>query len=226
MAAENYYHYEFRLILMGRIGVGKSCILGRMKDSNYFHTDHMATVGVDFNIKTVQVEGKTIKIQLWDTAGQERFRTIIKAYYRNVVGGFLVFDVKERKSFDELNKWVEDAKEGAYPRELTFVLVGNKIDEDVNQPRVVSQKEAKDFAQRFGMDYIETSAKTGQNIDELLPFLASRVYWKLRVGDIVLEEGWQGVTKGDLCRTQKSQLISSLQLQNAPSPKNSGSCCN
>ena len=226
MAAENYYHYEFRLIFIGRIGVGKSCILGRIKEPDNFHTDHMTTVGMDFNIKTVQVEGKIIKIQLWDTAGQERFRTIVRAYYRNVVGGFLVFDVKDRKSFDELSKWVEDAKEGAYPCELTFILVGNKIDEDVNQPRVVSQKEAKEFAQRFGMDYIETSAKTGQNIDELLPFLASRVYWKLRVGDIVLEEGWQGVTEGDLCRTQKPQFTSSLKLQHARPPKNRGSCCN
>ena len=224
--AVNYYHYEFNLILMGNNGVGKSCILCRIKDPHKFNTDLTPTIGVDFNITTVQVEGKTIKIKLWDTAGQERFRTVIKAYYRNVIGGFLVFDVRNRKSFDELNKWVEDAKEGAYPHELTFVLVGNKIDDDVNLPRAVSQKEAKDFAQRFGMDYIETSAKTGQNIDELLPFLASRVYWKLRVGEIVLEEGWQGVTKGDLCRTRKPQLISSLQLQNAPSPKNSGSCCN
>jgi small GTP-binding protein len=228
MATENYYHYEFRLIFMGRIGVGKSCILGRIKDPDRFHTDYMTTVGIDFNIKTIQVEGKIIKIKLWDTAGQERFRTIIKAYYRNVVGGFLVFDVRDRKSFDELSEWVVDAKEGTYPREPTLVLVGNKIDEDVtgNHPRVVSQHEAKEFAQRFGMDYIETSAKTGQNIDELLPFLASRVYWKLRVRDIVLEDGWQGVTEGDLCRTQKPQLTSSLHLQPAASPKSNGSCCN
>ena len=226
MAVENYYHYEFRLIFIGKNGVGKSCILGRMKDPNKFHTDKTTTVGIDFDITTVQVEGKIIKIKLWDTAGQERFRTIVRAYYRNVVGGFLVFDVKDRKSFDELSVWIEDAKEGAYPHELTFVLVGNKIDEDVNKPRAVSQKEAKEFAQRFGMDYIETSAKTGQNIDKLLPFLASRVYWKFHVGDIVLEEGWQGVTEGDLCRTRKPQLTSSQQLQHVPSPKNSGSCCN
>ena len=222
--AVNYYHYGFKLILMGNSGVGKSCILCRIKDPDKFNTDLMPTIGMDFNITTVQVEGKTIKIKLWDTAGQERFRTVIKAYYRNVVGGFLVFDVKDRKSFDELSKWMEDAKEGAYPRGFIFVLVANKIDEDDNQPRVVSQKEAKEFAQRFGMDYIETSARTGQNIDELLPLLASRVYWKLRVGDIVLEEGWQGVTEGDLCRTQKPLLTSSLQLQ--PSPKKNGSCCN
>jgi Ras-related protein Rab-39B len=185
----------------------------------------MPTLGLDFKIKTIRIDDKTIKIQLWDTAGQERFRSIIKAYYRNVVGGFLIFDVKDRLSFDELSNCVEDAKEGAYPRELIFVLVGNKIDEDYH-PRVVSQQEAKEFAQRFGMEYIETSAKTGQNIDELLPFLASRVYWKLRVRDIVLEEGWKGVTEGDLYRIQKPQLTSSLQLQHAPPPKNSGSCCN
>ena len=220
MAAENSYHYQFRLMLIGNSGVGKSCILGRIKDPNYFNNDHIATLGVDFYVTTIQLEGKTIKIQLWDTAGQERFDAIIKDYYRNVVGGFLIFDVKERKSFDKLNKWVEDAKVGAHPREPTIVLVGNKIDEEVNQPRVVSKQEAKQFALRFGMDYIETSAKTGQNLDELLPFLASRVYWKLRVKDIVPEKGWQGVTEGELLKPQ-------LRSLSPPSKSSqSRSCCN
>jgi small GTP-binding protein len=199
MATEKYYHYQFKLIVIGSSGVGKSCILGRIDNPDYFKPDRAPTTGVDFKIKTIQVEGKTIKSQIWDTAGQERFHAITKGYYRDAVGGFIVFDVKERKSFGEVKNWVEKAKEGAYPREHTFVLVGNKIDEDVKRPRVVDQQEAKEVAQRFGMEYIETSAKTGQNIDELLPFLVSKVYWKLRVGVIVLEDGWHGVTEGDLC---------------------------
>ena len=216
--ADDYYHYDFKMILIGSSGVGKSCILGRIKDPDKFLTDPMPTMGMDFSVTKVQVEDKTIKIQLWDTAGQEKYRTITKAYYRSAVGGFLVFDVKDRKSFDELSNWVEDAKEGAYPREPTFVLVGNKIEEDVNEPRVVSQTEAKEFAQHFGMDYIETSARTGQNVDELLPFLASRVYWKLRIGDIVLEEGWQGVTKGN---SKPIQI-----MPQPPLPRDNRRCCN
>ena len=214
------YHYQLRLILLGGSGVGKSSLLGRIKDPNYFCTEHMPTVGADFHKTMIEVEDKTFKIQLWDTAGQERFSAIVKSYYRNVVGGFLVFDVKERKSFDQLNKWVEEAKEGAYPHELALVLVGNKIDEDVNHPRVVSKQEAKEFARHFGMDYIETSAKTGQNIDNLLPFLATRVFWGLRVKDIVLAEGWNGVTEGDLCH---STLIKSQHMQ--PPSLSHRSCC-
>ena len=226
MAAKNdSYHYKFRLILIGNSGVGKSCILTRLKKGPNadFRMDFVATVGTDFYTEDVQVEDKTIKIQLWDTGGQERFRAIVRSYYRNVVGGFLVFDVTDRTSFDELNKWLEDAKEGAHPREPTFVLVGNKIDDEKN-PRVVSQQEAKQFAQRLGMDYIETSAKTGQNVDELLPFLASKVYWKLRVKDIVPEEGWLGVSEGGLCT-----LKPSLYRQDSGSSASSNSrrkCCN
>jgi small GTP-binding protein len=179
MTTKESYYYQFRLILIGSTAVGKTSIFGRIKDPNYFCANLPNTVGVnpDLTETTVQVDGKTIKILLADTAGQERFRSIVKSYYRNMVGGFLVFDVRDHKTFEELNEWLEDAKEGAAnPRELTFVLVGNKIDKDVNQPRSVSYQEAKAFAEHFGMEYIETSAKTGQNIDELLPFLVNKVY--------------------------------------------------
>jgi small GTP-binding protein len=146
MDTVKYYHYQFKLILIGSSGVGKSCILGRIDDPDYFEPDRAPTMGVDFKIKTIQVEGKTIKIQIWDTAGQERFYAITKGYFRDSVGGFIVFNVKERKSFGEVTNWVEKAKEGAYPRENIFVLVGNQIDEDVKRPRVVDQQEAKEVA--------------------------------------------------------------------------------
>ena len=203
MAVKNY-HYEFNWILIGSGGVGKSSILGRIYDPNYFNTDEPTTVGTDFKIKMIQVEGKTIKIQLWDTAGQERYEAITTSYYRNVVGGFVVFDVKDRSSFDKLSNWIEDAKKGAHPREPVFVLVANKTETDKCNPRLVSQQEAQEFAKRE-MEYIETSAKTGHNTDKLLPFLANRVYWKLNVGHIELENGWQGVTKGDLCTTPMAE---------------------
>ena len=229
MAVRNY-HYEFRWILLGSSGVGKSCILRRIDDpESDFKTGHTATIGVDFKTKTIQVEDKTIRIRIWDTAGQERFEAITNSYYRNVVGGFLVFDVKDRKSFIELSKWVRDAKEGAHPRELILVLVGNKVESDAKCPRLVSQQEAQDFADNFKMEYIETSAKTGQNIDELVPFLASRVYWKLRVGHIVLKDGWQGVTEspGDLNAMAELSLSEHQPpLSKSDTGSRSWRCCN
>ena len=216
------YHYKFKLILIGNSGVGKSCIFGRLKNpQDHFQTNLMFTISADFYTDTIQVEDKTIKIQLYDTAGQEKFRSITSSYYRNTVGGFLVFDVMNRTSFDDLNLWLEDVKKYAQPREPTLVLVGNKIDLAEKTARTVSRQEAKQLANRFGMDYIETSAKTGQNMDELLPFLASRVYWKLRVKEIVLEDGWVGVTKGELC-TQKPLYIQDSNARSASSNR----CCN
>ena len=220
--AEGSYHYQFRLILIGNSGVGKSCILGRLKNPDYFNSDIVPTLGTDFYTKTIEVDGKTIKIQLWDSAGQEKYKAVARGYYRNVVGGFLVFDVKDRASFDSLSQWLEDAKEGAQPREPTFVLVGNKIDKEEKKPRLVSYQEAEGYARRLGMDYIETSAKTGQNMDELLPFLANRVYWKLRVKTIKPEQGWLGVSEGDLTTSQRSGTINFSTKQQY---NNSRRCC-
>ena len=223
MMADGSYHYQFRLILIGNSGVGKSCILGRLKNPDYFNSDIVPTLGTDFYTKTIEVDGKTIKIQLWDSAGQEKYKAVARGYYRNVVGGFLVFDVKDRASFDGLSQWLEDAKEGAQPREPTFVLVGNKIDKEDKKPRIVSHQEAEEYARRLGMDYIETSAKTGQNMDELLPFLANRVYWKLRVKNIKPEQGWLGVSEGELTTSQRSGMIDfSTKTQQT---NNSRRCC-
>ena len=221
--ADGSYHYQFRLILIGNSGVGKSCILGRLKNPEYFNTDIVPTLGTDFYTKTIEVDGKTIKIQLWDSAGQEKYKAVARGYYRNVVGGFLVFDVKDRASFDCLSQWLEDAKEGAQPREPTFVLVGNKIDKGDKKPRVISEQEAEELARRLGIDYIETSAKTGQNMDELLPFLANRVYWKLRVKSIKPEQGWLGVSEGELTTSQRSGRID-LNAK-TPQQNNSRRCC-
>lgn len=180
----------------------------------------------------IEIDSKKFKIQLWDTAGQERFRAIYKAYYRDVVGAFLVFDVKDRVSFDELDKWVKEANESASPHEISFVLVGNKTDVEETQPRVVSTQEAKDFARRFGMDYFETSAKTGQHVEDLLPFITTKVYWGVRVKDIRLVEGWKGVTEGNLCiktpnnnELNNSISLSMALLQQPSKPTSRKKCC-
>ena len=130
-----------------------------------------------------------------------------------------MFDVKDRVSFDGLSQWLEDAKQGAHPREPTFVLVGNKIDKEEKRP---SQQEAEEYARRLGMDYIETSAKTGQNMDELLPFLANRVYRKLGVKNIKPEPGWLGVSEGELTSQRSGRIDLSTKTQQS---NNSRRCC-
>lgn len=193
--ADNNYVYQFRLILIGESTVGKSSLLRHFKDGEYF-ADISLTVGVDFHAKQVEVNGQTIKLQLWDTAGQDRFRAIVKAYYRNAVGGLLVFDITHRESFARLNDWLEDAMKHAEPHKPVFVLVGNKVDQE--KARAVSPEEAQKFARLHNMDYIETSAKTGHNVDEAFQLLASKIYHMVSEGYIKIEDGWDGVKKGEM----------------------------
>lgn len=185
--------YQFRLILLGDSTVGKSSILRQFKEGTHF-PDISLTVGVDFHAKLIQVCGHPVKLQLWDTAGQDRFRAIVRAYYRNAVGGLLVFDICSRESFANLGIWLEDALRNAEPHKPVFVLVGNKTDQA--KYREVSRDEAVLFASQHGMDYYETSAKNGSNVEEVFHKLAQKIYTLVHDGVIRLEEGWDGVKQG------------------------------
>lgn len=199
--AENDFLYQFRLILIGESTVGKSSILRQFKEGEYF-PDISLTVGVDFHAKLVQVDGKPIKLQLWDTAGQDRFRAIVKAYYRNAVGGLLVYDITNRESFLHLNEWLEDAKLHAEPHNPVFILVGNKSDQA--KKREVSTEDGQQYADEHDMEFIETSAKTGRHVEEAFQRLAKRIYKKVEQREIKLTDGWEGVKKGELGTGKRS----------------------
>ena len=185
--------YQFRLILLGDSTVGKSSILRQFKEGTHF-PDISLTVGVDFHAKLVRVGGRPVKLQLWDTAGQDRFRAIVRAYYRNAVGGLLVFDICNRESFANVGIWLEDALRNAEPHKPVFILVGNKTDQA--KYREVTKEDALLFASQHGMDYYETSAKNGSNVEEVFHKLAKRIYTLVDEGVIRLEEGWDGVKRG------------------------------
>ena len=187
------FAYQFRLILLGDSTVGKSSILRQFKEGAHF-PDISLTVGVDFHAKLIHVSGQPIKLQLWDTAGQDRFRAIVRAYYRNAVGGLLVYDICNRESFANLWTWLEDAQRNAEPHKPVFVLVGNKSDQA--KFREVSRDEAGLFASQHGMEYFETSAKNGSNVEEVFHRLAKKIYTLVDDGVIKVEEGWDGVKRG------------------------------
>lgn len=202
--ADESYLYQFRLILIGDSTVGKSSLLQQFKEGVHYR-DITLTVGVDFHAKLVYVDGQPIKLQLWDTAGQDRFRSIVRAYYRNAVGGLLCFDIASRESFANLSDWLKDAKKNAEPHSPVFVLVGNKADQE--KYREVTQQEGMMFAQEHDMEYIETSAKTGLNVEEAFIMLAHKIYKLVREGVIRTEEGWDGVKKGDYAARKSSSLV-------------------
>jgi len=162
MSAMSDYDYLFKLLLIGDSGVGKSCLLLRFADNTYTDS-YISTIGVDFKIRTLDIDGKTVKLQIWDTAGQERFRTITSSYYRGAHGIIVVYDVTDKVSFNNVKQWLGEIDRYAC-QSVNKLLVGNKA--DLVEKKVVDFNEAKEFADSLGISFLETSAKSAQNVDE------------------------------------------------------------
>ncbi|KNA14341.1 hypothetical protein SOVF_108260 [Spinacia oleracea] len=156
------YDYLFKLLLIGDSGVGKSCLLLRFADDSYLES-YISTIGVDFKIRTVEQDAKTIKLQIWDTAGQERFRTITSSYYRGAHGIIVVYDVTDMESFNNVKQWLNEIDRYASDN-VNKLLVGNKCDLAAN--RAVPYETAKAFADEIGIPFMETSAKDATNVEQ------------------------------------------------------------
>mmetsp|Transcript_10443 Transcript_10443/g.11342 ORF Transcript_10443/g.11342 Transcript_10443/m.11342 type:complete len:201 (+) Transcript_10443:49-651(+) len=155
------YDYLFKLVLIGDSSVGKSCLLLRFADDT-FSENYISTIGVDFRFRTLPIEKKTIKLQIWDTAGQERFRTITSAYYRGADGIVLVYDSTNAESFEHINDWIKEVNR--FASETTVkLLIANKS--DMVEDRQVDPQTGREFAEKLGMQFLETSAKTGEGVD-------------------------------------------------------------
>ena len=162
MADKKEKELLYKILLLGDSSVGKTCFLMRYTD-NTFQEIHMSTIGLDYKLKNVQLDdGKMVKIQIWDTAGQDRFRSITKNYYKGAHGIIVMYDVTNRKSFDNVKAWVEQIREEV-SNKVSIILVGNKID-DV-EGRKVTTEEGQKMADECGLSFFECSAKSGDNID-------------------------------------------------------------
>ncbi|CAI5976137.1 unnamed protein product [Closterium sp. NIES-65] len=165
------YDYLFKLLLIGDSGVGKSCLLLRFADDSYLES-YISTIGVDFKIRTVELDGKTIKLQIWDTAGQERFRTITSSYYRGAHGIIVVYDVTDQESFNNVKQWLNEIDRYA-SENVNKLLVGNKC--DLTNKRVVDYQTAKAFADEIGIPFLETSAKNATNVEQAFMTMAAEI---------------------------------------------------
>ncbi|KAF3850092.1 hypothetical protein F7725_019811, partial [Dissostichus mawsoni] len=154
------YDVLFRLLLLGDSGVGKHVCYADSRTTNFTR--------VDFKMKTLEIDGIKVRIQIWDTAGQERYQTITKQYYRRAQGIFLVYDITSERSFQHIMKWASDVDE-----KIRKILVGNKSDE-VDKRQVATEQGIK-LANAYGMDFFETSAFTNHNITETFTRLAEQV---------------------------------------------------
>ena len=165
----------YKILLLGDSSVGKTCFLMRYSD-NTFQEIHMSTIGLDYKLKNVQLDdGKIVKIQIWDTAGQDRFRSITKNYYKGAHGIILIYDVTSRKTYENIKNWVSQIKEEVSEK-VTIILVGNKIDDEKN--RKVTTEEGENMAKECGLDFFETSAKSGVNIDSTFNELVKKTVEK------------------------------------------------
>jgi small GTP-binding protein len=152
---------KVKLLLLGDSGVGKSSIMSRFAEDT-FTEQMLSTAGVDFSAKTLSLDGKKVTVSIWDTAGQERFRKITQAYYRGAHGILLVYDVSDRGSFDNVGFWMENISRATCRTAPAVLIVGNKIDLE----RAVPTEEGAAAAEKYDVQFFETSAKEGKNVHD------------------------------------------------------------
>ena len=163
-----------KILTIGESAVGKSCIIQRFT-RNEFSLNHTATIAIDFKMKVLELRAQRVKMQIWDTAGQERFNTLTSGFFKGSDGVIVSYAITDEKSFQCVNKWMDQIHKLA-PPDVRVILVGNKS--DLESERKVSFEDGQVMAQKYGIKFFETSAKTGDHIEELFT----------RIGEDILEK--------------------------------------
>lgn len=166
--------YTFKCIIIGPAGVGKTSLMRRFVE-NQFSLTYKFTIGVDFLIKKVEFEkGRLAKLSIWDVGGQERFKSLRRSFYKGTDGALLVFDLSRANTFYKLKDWLIDMS-SIIQKKIPIVIIGNKIDLIPEIGEVINRNEPKQFAEREESIYIETSAKTGDNVEKAFSELTQRM---------------------------------------------------
>ena len=190
---EKNYNYLLKYIIIGDSSVGKSNLLLRYTNGQ-FREEYQLTIGVEFGSSNETVDNNIYRIQIWDTAGQENYRAITRSYYKNTACALLVYEIDSRDSFKRIPFWMNDCKNSA-PKSILMVLVGNKC--DLENKREVTEEEGRDFAEKNGMLFFETSAKTGKNVEELFKQSVIIIDKKIKENFYDLENDSSGLKKGN-----------------------------
>jgi small GTP-binding protein len=199
----------YKIIVLGSTGVGKTAIVQQLVDKAFFPS-LQSTVGVEFKSWPYRTSGgEEVKLNIWDTAGQERFRSVSKAYFRNAIGALLVFAVDKESSYDDLDAWLSDLRQSSNPSAV-ILLVGNKTD---LAERQISEAQAREFALRHELDYVETSAKSGSGVEDAFVRLAQKISDKVKRGEIAA----QAVPRPDASNLQA--------VRNQTAAKEAPGCC-
>ncbi|CAI0422252.1 unnamed protein product [Linum tenue] len=234
--------YVFKVVLIGDSAVGKSQILARFA-RNEFSLDSKATIGVEFQTRTMVIQHKSVKAQIWDTAGQERalldfhfflswtflvgsttlksdynpslegynvycrrqttgnpmyfdrYRAVTSAYYRGAVGAMLVYDITKRQTFDHIPRWLEELR-GHADKNIVIILIGNKC--DLEDQRAVSTEDAKEFAEKEGLFFLETSALNATNVESAFVTVLTEIFNIVNKKSLVADESQGNGNPGSL----------------------------
>lgn len=162
------FNFLFKFVMVGDIGVGKSSLIRRFADDEY-DDEYVATIGVDFRFRTIQINGKKIKIQIWDTAGQEKFKSVITSYLRGADGVIICYDLADQKTFEHVENWILEIKslEASEKKKIVSIIVGNKADliGETDQQYIVPVDVVKKLANKYGVHFFEASAKKASNVE-------------------------------------------------------------
>ncbi len=170
----------YKVALLGDGAVGKTSLRKRYM-GEVFNTNYLMTVGADFGLKQTEINEKQINIQIWDLAGQPRFEVVRKGYYRGTLGALVVFDITQPKSFANIITWIIELWKNNGKGKLPIVLIGNKVDLREEYPNSINSDQGRKFTEQlsnengFQMQYLETSAKTGENVDQAFTFLGNTI---------------------------------------------------
>ena len=189
---EMNFNYLLKYVIVGDSAVGKSNLLLRYSHGQ-FREEYQLTIGVEFGSNNISIDDKVYRVQIWDTAGQENFRSITRAYYKNSACALIVYDISKRQSFESISSWIEDCRDSS-PKSVFMVLVGNKC--DLEKEREVSEEEGRILAEKNGMLFFETFAKTGKNVEEVFKESVRHIAKKLDEGYYDLENDSCGIKKG------------------------------
>ncbi|BFG15645.1 ras-related protein RABA5e [Prunus yedoensis var. nudiflora] len=164
--------YLFKIVIIGDSAVGKSNLLSRYA-RNEFNAHSKATIGVEFQTQSMEIDGKEVKAQIWDTAGQERFRAVTSAYYRGAVGALIVYDITRKTTFESVGRWLDELKTHS-DTTVAMMLVGNKC--DLENIRDVSVEDGKSLAEAEGLFFMETSALDSTNVIKAFELVIQEIY--------------------------------------------------
>ena len=171
MEVDSDFDYTIKILVVGDSTVGKTNFI-RMFIENKFNQNYMTTSGIDLKTSSIEIKNKKIRVQLWDTAGQEKYKAITKNLFLKVQAALIVYDITNEETFNNLKTWVRSIKEEC-GKQIQMLIIGNK--NDLNEERVVDKNIAMEYAKEEKIDYLETSSKTGDNIQKAISLLCEKV---------------------------------------------------